>query len=96
MPVSYAMRKLSNDFPLAFPVVPPDADVVVPLAPPPPHAAAISEMPTARDAAMTSHFHGCLRVKSLPPKLDSMRKEVFVTTPRRDRAFLLTFPQRSR
>src|SRR5712691_8584047 len=62
------MRKLSNAFAVP-PVFPPETDVVVPLAPPPPpHAAAMSETPTAKDAAVTSHFHGCLRVKSLPPE----------------------------
>src|SRR5882757_10844382 len=65
MPVSYARRKLANVLPPeAVPpeVVPPAPDVLV-LLPLLPHADAISARPTARDAAVRSHFHECLRFK---------------------------------
>jgi hypothetical protein len=65
MPVSYARRKLANVLPPeAVPpdVVPPDPDVLV-LLPLLPHADAINARPTARDAAVRSHFHVCLRFK---------------------------------
>jgi hypothetical protein len=64
------MRKLSKALPLVLPADPPDADVVVPslLLLLPPHAAAMSETPTAKDAAMLSHFQECLRFKLVPPK----------------------------
>jgi hypothetical protein len=79
MPVEYAARKFGNALALVAvpPVVPADPDVVVFLLPPPPHAAAMSETPAAKDAAVTSHFRGCVPVKSLPPqsRMSSARRE---------------------
>src|SRR3954466_6277914 len=97
MPVSIAMRKFGKVLPLPDVVSPPDADVVVPL--PlllPPHAAAISESPTAKEAAVTSHFHGCLRVKVATSSAGFGRNAAEQSDRLvRDRALLLTFPRRS-
>ena len=97
MPVSYAMRKLANVLPPeAVPdVVPPDPDVLVFL-PLLPHADAMSARPTARDAAVTSHFHVCLRFKVVTSRVRFRSRqrrrngEAF-----RARAFLLTPEARS-
>src|ERR1700674_5193825 len=63
MPVSYAIRKFGNVFPLDEAAV-----VVLLLPPPPPHPAATTAKQTMRDAA-PSHFHIFLRVKSYLPVL---------------------------
>jgi hypothetical protein len=72
MPVSYARRKLAN-------VLPPEAVVLVlvVVVPAPagaallllPHADAMSAKPTDKDAAVTSHFHVCLRFKAVTSRL---------------------------
>src|SRR4051794_35858321 len=93
MPVSYARRKLANVLPPeAVPpdVVPPDSDVLV-LLPLLPHADAINARPTARDAAVRSHFHVCLRFKVVTSRARFIRGEGAERQglPAR-RAFLLT------
>src|SRR6476469_5979057 len=68
IPVSYAILKSGKVLPLDDPeVVPPPEAVVVLLLPPPPHAAARNARPTARVAAVTSHFHRILRFKTYLP-----------------------------
>src|SRR5512141_282951 len=68
MPVSYATLKSGKVLPLDDPeVVPPPPEVVLLLLPPPPHAAARNARPTARVAAVTSHFHRILRFKTYLP-----------------------------
>jgi hypothetical protein len=68
MPVSYAILKFAKLLPVDDPdVVLLDADVVLLLPPPPPHAAATSARPTARVAAVISHFHRILRFKTYLP-----------------------------
>jgi hypothetical protein len=57
-----AMRKLGNVLPplvvVLVAVVPPEPALLLLLLP---HADAISARPTAREAAVASHFHECLR-----------------------------------
>src|SRR5258706_5310905 len=93
MPVSYARRKLANVLPPeAVPpdVVPPDPDVLV-LLPLLPHADAISARPTAREAAVRSHFRVCLRFKVVTSRARflSRRRSRRAGLPARG-AFLLT------
>jgi len=67
VPVSVAMLKTANDLPLLL--EPEEPLFPEPLFPPPPQAAAIRATPTAKDAAVSDHFHRLLRINSLPPRL---------------------------
>jgi hypothetical protein len=50
-------------------VVPPDPDLLLL-----PHADAMSARPTASDAAVTSHFHVCLRFKVVTSRVRFMSR----------------------
>jgi hypothetical protein len=93
-----AMRKLGNVLPplvvVLVAVVPPEPALLLLLLP---HADAISARPTAREAAVASHFHECLRFNFVTSRVsDSCRGQgAEMAKPSASAAFLLTFEQRS-